>query len=554
MKFDKRADLRTIWVFAVLGALILVITLSGVWKRIDFFITLASFLGFDSGEPPAGTSIIGVNMEKGDLRYFTGEKWVKIDEKASSYLLGDYEFNPKDVKNSFYNFYVKTPRKPSTISFEANHWRYLEASFISTDWGKVRVSSNTKNGFAGPMGADLGNLGYSNSLDYEGISYISQEGSIHPDFLKYDLSRDSLWKVVSWRDSILEGASCEKFMPLKIAYNLPVQAQPSQVESKYSVRKIDEYLFVDLAKPVFAGVNEKYSKDNCFQSISYVDVDRSNWKNGASLQINFVENDAFLGKGTPSKIWWLSFGQPPSFAWSYQSSKTDWNQVLLIDKTKVATASDPSHKVPYKYWLDDHSSFYNGLIELVSLKNSKNPGAFNNGEEAYDVHVFVKSGSVEREVELSSVLATNTAPLVDTPRGLNNDPQVVSAFLYRVLDEYNKHLFAPPEPSVVLPEYLFLLRDNSLNLVNKFGISQDVQISGGKIIAGPLNLGVVGSTGLISIDYASSGISVGQSPAVDFINGKNLFDLTYGLDATSPVGFSKFSKDFIPPSFLGVSS
>jgi hypothetical protein len=90
-----------------------------------------------------------------------------------------------------------------------------------------------------------------------------------------------------------------------------------------------------------------------------------------------------------------------------------------------------------------------------------------------------------------------------------------------------------------------------LRLVDKSGNNQGVIVSGGNLIAGPLNLGSVDSQGIISIDYVSAGISVGQSPAVDFINGMNLFDMVY---TTSLSGFSKINRALIPSGILGVNS
>jgi hypothetical protein len=89
-------------------------------------------------------------------------------------------------------------------------------------------------------------------------------------------------------------------------------------------------------------------------------------------------------------------------------------------------------------------------MELTEIKGKRNKVAFNDNEEAYDIHVFVKSGTQEHEINLDRILVTNTAPLVDTPRGLNNDPVVSDKFVYAILNEYNKYF---------LPIYSFGKRD-----------------------------------------------------------------------------------------------
>jgi hypothetical protein len=441
MTHNKKADVRNIWVFAVVGALVLVVILSGVWKRFDFFITIASFLGFDSGAPPAGTSIIGVNMEKGDLRYFTGEKWVKIDENAKAYLLDIYEFNPAEIKKSIKSFYRDTKRKPETFSISVNNWRYWNIRFSTDGYGKATISTETKKGFAGPLSTEKADLGYADVLDFKGYSYASRVGSYFPFFLDFEAEKNSdlLSKVVVWRDSILQGNSCEKFLELNVKLK-DVQLAPPQNKPKYTVRKIDQYIFIDLNEPVFIGTVEKYLNSDCFKVDSYKDFDRSSWKNDATVQINFIENDAFLGAGTPSKILWSPLSHTSFFEWSYQSEKTNDKKVSLIDKSKPALFASGTKRPPSKYHLDYEKDFYKGLIELVATRTKNKLAAFNHAEEAYDIHVFVKSGTQVTEVTLDDILVTNTKPIVDTPRGLNNDPVVSDKFVYAVLDEYNKYL------------------------------------------------------------------------------------------------------------------
>src|SRR3989338_5847989 len=121
----RRGEVRMIWVLGILAVLILVLVLSGLWKRFDFFIFIANLLGFDVGTPPEGTSIVGINLADGNLRYFTGNKWKEIKTEGNKpFVLGNYEFIPEKFYIAFYNFYVKSERRPNNLKLNVNHWRY----------------------------------------------------------------------------------------------------------------------------------------------------------------------------------------------------------------------------------------------------------------------------------------------------------------------------------------------------------------------------------------------------------------------------------------------
>src|SRR5690606_32732311 len=60
--------------------------------------------------------------------------------------------------------------------------------------------------------------------------------------------------VIEWRDSILSGRKCEKFL---------------NIDGKnYAARKVDDYLLVDLSLPI-SGRGEKYG-EGCFGFENYV--------------------------------------------------------------------------------------------------------------------------------------------------------------------------------------------------------------------------------------------------------------------------------------------
>ncbi len=535
---SRRADIRTIWVFAVVAVLVLVIVLSGVWKKFEFFTTLVSFLGFEKGVP-SGASMIGLNLDKGDLEYFTGEKWVKIKSDAD-FVLDVYQFNPNEVKNQILQFYRNTPRKPETFSIDVNLWRYWDVGF-SQEVGKAKISSLTKNGFAGPTLGESAHLSYTDSLDYEGISSLSSvESHNFYNVLKIESDSQKLEKIIYWRDSIFAGKSCEKFLPLKIIFKNSQLSPPLVNEdSKYLVRKIDEYIFVDLSKPVESGTEEKYG-DGCFKIESFKDIDRSNLINTATVQIKFIED------GTNSKIWWIIPQGKSLLAWYYESSKTDWNKQIMNPSKYLRSSEDG--KIPLKYHLDKEDDFYAGLAELAVVRSSGNVAALNNKVEAYDVHVYVEN----KEINLDRVLVKNINAIFDknTERGLNNDFFVSDNFVYAILDEYNTHLKSPPIPisnyRADMPEYFFVLENDNLILMNNYKVKQNVKIFDSKVILGTRQVGEVSLEGIISIRYGFGldAVFEGNAPALDFMHGKNIFDFSYSpADVyVYPNGFKKINR------------
>ncbi len=585
MKF-KKADTRTLWVFAIVAVFILAIILTGVWKKIGFFITFANFFGFEQIAPP-GTSILGVNMDGDDLRFFTGEKWVKIKDDTE-FVLDVYKFKPEEIKKALLAFYRDTPRKPEIFSLDVNRWSYWDAKVSSSRvtvydeenvYSKdyfVEIDNKIKNGYEGPLETEFG-LGHSNALKEAFTNLNKNRRQFDGNFLNSYYSQP-LSKVISWRDSILEGGSCEKFALLKLKFEtspLSFKQDSNYPENYfYNVQKIEEYLVVDLSKPVEAEKEEKY-RDGCFKTEYFKDIDRIDSMNPTEIKIKFVDKTSSMMNDIDTIIKWAKFGGRSFFSWGYsvymleQTTSSSIKSIesttqSLKDTAEFGDVSEAGNRRANKlFWIPDgkDEDFYDGLAVLTrqSISSDKLTPFNRRNDEASEIHVFINpTGEIPskyQEINLDNILITNTEPWFDTSRGFNNNLFAINKFVFTILDEYNKYLKIPgislTTDLTTLPNYFFLFKDNSLILVDKLGLGQNIEVLSGKIIVGTQILGEINSKEIISINYSPNIISVGQFPIVDFLNKKNLFDLTYGIDPTSLLGYSMLSKEAIPSKILG---
>ncbi len=583
----RKADTRTLWVFAIIAVFILVIILTGTWKRFAFFITFANFFGFEDA-PPIGTSIIGVNMESDDLRFFTGEKWVKI-KNDPEFVLDVYKFKPDEIKKELLKFYRDTPRKPEIFSIDVNRWSYWEAkvdpSRIRVYEGNdqhfkeeyfVRIDNKIKNGYEGPSEAIFG-LGNANSLKEAFTETNKDMRQFDDNFLNLYYS-EPLLKVIGWKESILEGGSCEKFAPLKLKFEtspLSFKQDSNNPENYfYKVQKIEEYLFVDLSKPVEAGQEEKY-KDDCLKTEFNGDTNRPGVMNPAEIKIEFVDETGLQDIDT--RITWTKFREGDSFSWGYSFKdyeQTSLSGIKIIDSPTLSLQDDTSGSVsssgykgpPKIFKIPGHKvyDFYEGFSFLTRHSSSNKPAPFNKkNQEANEIHAFInptgESPSKYQEINLDNVLVTNTEPFFDTSRGLNNDLFVINRFVFTILDEYNKHLKSPviftPPYYPDMSEYFFVLEDRALVLMDNREVKQNVKIFANNIFLGSQFVGEVSLEGVISINYGwdNSAVLQGNSPALDFMNGKNVFDFSYSETKVYPKIFKKLGRADIPSSTLRTS-
>ncbi|MBM3206703.1 MAG: hypothetical protein FJZ43_03735 [Candidatus Staskawiczbacteria bacterium] len=269
---------------AVLGGVVLFLIFSGAWKTIQPIVFAVELIGFNVSAPQ-GNGIIGLNLQTGNLEYYTGESFKKFTNQELT-VLGGYEFNVLNTKNNINDFYFKTERRPTKLSLEINGWRYLEASLGNN---KVSVVFKSKNGFIGADSSSNYNLDNLDNFNFLSATEGSLENYVYP-FSQLEIKNDPLIKnkIVSWRDSILQGNSCEKFLTLSVKQN------GVQKDLKYTVRKSDGYLVVDLTKPIDFG-EDKWSNEKCFNFDNYVDVPIKFIENSFNIYLRdyFLENKEF---------------------------------------------------------------------------------------------------------------------------------------------------------------------------------------------------------------------------------------------------------------------
>ncbi len=527
MKFRK-ADTRTLWVFAIIAIIILVIILTGTWKRFAFFITFANFFGFES-VVPTGTSMIGLNLDRGDLEYFTGEKWVKIKELGEDFHLDVYQFNPNEIKGDISNFYTKTKRYPETFSIDVNHWRYWEENLEEND---VLIYSRSKNGFFPDDSLKYFLRHTDDSLREEGKT-IEGFTSL---FLDFEKSSEILKKTISWRDSILFGGDCEKFVPLKIKFETPHLSFKQDANQPnvyfYQLRKIDEYLVIDLSEPVEFGREDKY-KESCFEIESFKDINRNGWKNSAKVIFSYTK---YKGDNGVAKIEW---------------DGNRWNYVLKDEDGHFIQDSDSISMFNNLVV----GTFSHGLFGLPLFLQEQQAGFF----AGNDMGVFVE---VPQLNELGQRISLN----IDSIKSGRYEQQEfgdwdekerskrISQFIYGILNEHNKYLLPPKIPLPDMPEYFFILENDYLVLMNNLGVLQNVVISANDIIFDRKLVGEVTSGGTIKLkygyEYMGGAIFEGSSPGLDFMNGKNVFEFSYSEIYVHPKVFKKLNRGDIPSATL----
>ena len=430
---NRFGDTRTIWIYGVLAVLVLVGGLQGAGK-INIITDWARLLPGFNQTIPEGTSIVGVNLENpDDLMYFTGEKWRKIDipkDKSADFVMGSYEFKPAGMKSSLEGFYFSTERKPKKLIFDINEWRYWEVTKLPNDL--IRVNAFIKNylidsGEFGPNGIIVNEKfvvtrndefiidslnkvsGFRNSISNKNNQYI-------PLFVKidYEKNEEKYLKIIEWRDSILEGNNCEKFISFS---NLNEKKQKSY--KSYTVRKVDEYLFVDLSKPVSEGKDEAY-KDGCFEFDNYID-DRKIISSNVPITLFYTKYNGVFPDEDEKASFTLSQNGIIRMEWSYnkpskEGYKTYFNHFENNDfyREFVNYLAKPNgyfdeHQVAFNYEREDQGVF------------------INNADESIDMG-FIKKGKELQEFNLEER----------------------NQFIYNILTEYYKHYtFEKEKPKVI---------------------------------------------------------------------------------------------------------
>lgn len=248
---------------AVLGGVVLFLIFTGAWKTIQPIVFAVELIGFNVSNTQ-GNGIIGLNLQSGNLEYYTGESFKKFTNQEVA-VLGGYGFNVADTKNKLNDFYFKTERRPAKLSIEVNHWRYWDVSLGNSNNMAFIVNFKNKGSFDNLL---FNSLEYA-ELDSNGkpVFFGSYDASNFPSFgkIEFEENSDKVASLIAWRDSILQGNSCEKFLTLRVRQN------GAEKDLEYTVRKSDNYLVIDLTKPIEFGV-DKWSNEKCFNVDSYVDI------------------------------------------------------------------------------------------------------------------------------------------------------------------------------------------------------------------------------------------------------------------------------------------
>lgn len=434
----------------VLAIAVIMFAIMLLMEKFEFFNFIAGLLGFGGSQYATGVSIIGLNLQTGKLNYYTGEKWVDVPKDQKSLVLGRYVLNAEETLLEFSDFYIFTERRPSNLVVDANHWRYWDVSIDTSKFDRTTIVSHAKKGFAGEgdykysggagfsrVGSvsEIGETGYLDS--FNSVTYDARAGLQF--IIKKESSPKALQKTIEWRDQILESKSCEKFIPLTLALNSSTRST-----TLFSVRKSEQYIFVDLEKPIPQGSVQRYDNSSCFDS-NYVDFDRTDWKNDAVLQIYYTEKDGANGW---EKVWWI-----PKDGWVYESHNTNSDDIVLSKTPR-------DRRVPFVFY-DSLSgkSFYDGLLALVKVGGilEKQDAEFDESDRG----VFVYGWNGQQKIILSDAFR-------DTEWGEWSNPQArISEFVYDVLNVYNQNFVAP-----------YFFEKTTVNGAQRFLLKKEASASG----------------------------------------------------------------------------
>mgnify|MGYP001612224803 FL=1 len=425
---NRLGDVRTIWIYGILAVLVLAGGLQGAGK-IDIVTDWARLLPGFNQTIPEGTSIVGVNLATNDLMYFTGEKWRKIDipKDNGGFVMGSYDFKPENMVLALSRFYFLSERRPSKLNLEINEWRYWEVVNGESKFSTVKINPHIKKIFIKnekiPESNEYIDIDYANNRFYGKYSV----SDIYTPFvaeIEYEKYPEKVAQVLAWRDSILEGEKCEKFLSLKVD-----EKKQGEKEKSYTVRKVDNYLFVDLSKSVYEGKSQEYDKLNCLGIVDYEDKeDRNKWENDADATIKYsFTYDPFAWVPFTDEI----INEKVRFfagTWSYSSLK---------DKDYVQYPSLASNILPYMH-LNVDREFYEYIVGQI-IPNLNSISASFNCDDKIIQGFFIKDKKISNFGKCNE--------------WKNMKQEDIDKLIYDLLNEYNRYLLppAPVNPNVGVP-------------------------------------------------------------------------------------------------------
>lgn len=389
-------------ILAVIVLVLIGLAIAGKFNIINFVFGLSNING---NKEIAGLSYVGVNLRTGNLVYYTGNGWKDVDE-SKEFSLNGFSFNPKDLKQEFWDFYVLTPRFPKVYNIEGTpgtFWVFNSVSDVETPkgsgWAPILIKSLPKTGLKRFDELFLV-LRQDNTL-HELRSDSYRDYGMSSEFLT-PLHKGEIKEVVRWRDSILKGGNCEKIFDLKLTDGSSLN---------YEVNKVEDILYLDLEEEALSRDYENY-KEGCFKGNGFIDTGRVGWNNSDVVEIYYTEGvvDSW------AKLWWNgNLGY-----WSYQNSKT--NGRIAFDGSVT-------------YFIGDNRDDYNSLA----------------GKDLYDgLIILTRSGGVFDKVETDFKDTSDRGVFIH--RGGEENPgekigfdKLNNEFAYAVLDSYDYGWFKQGE-------------------------------------------------------------------------------------------------------------
>ena len=308
--------------------------------------------GFNQTSIEVEESKLGYTIYGGNLNYYNGNEWKKIDVSQNSFSLNDYEFSPAEAKTNFVDFFFFSERRPTRLTIERNHWikwfighnKYYNPQ-NSYEFIPLNIYPVPKQGYSYPRSNyDIErNYDASKSIGYPTRDfYISKPTISYEDKLMGLSAEDKdVQTILAWKNSILDGNSCEKFISLKI----------NGIIQNYSVKKQDYQLYIDLDEPVYPGTYELWQNESCFEYENYEDIDRTNWVNEAELKLEVIDRGTWDDDS-------IVFTWKSSLGWTYEN----------IDKETGTIIDMMDEEIPFYYRAAPYNQkdFFGGLNKIIN--------------------------------------------------------------------------------------------------------------------------------------------------------------------------------------------
>jgi len=260
---------KSLLILIVVGAVLIL-----MGAKFGYYIDITNLIPTGEKEP---TEILGIDLiDNLNLKYYTGSSWKLIEDEK--YMINNKEIVREDFRDELEKFYLATPRKGKDYVIFEEGFRKLQ---IVEHYGGGLIRFFPKGKYE--IGREVIGKGTPGEnerviyLDFEqagvyirvkeefGIIreegkefFIDTFGNIYERESNGDIERvsfqsrysDAVTELIKWIDQILEGKDFVLFVTLEIN-------ETGEYESrKYTVRKVDQYVFVDLNK--LASGEEKY--------------------------------------------------------------------------------------------------------------------------------------------------------------------------------------------------------------------------------------------------------------------------------------------------------